>query len=94
MLEICQLCERAVYHLTVHHLFPKSQGRRAGRKIYELPTVCLCRACHRQLHTLFSNKELARELDSPEKLKAHPAMEKFLAWVKKQDPNKKIKVRR
>ena len=94
MSEICELCERTVDHLTVHHLFPKSQGRRAGRKVQELPTVRVCRACHRQLHALFSNKELARELDSIEKLKVHPAMQKFLAWIKKQDPNKKIKVRR
>ena len=92
MAEVCELCERPVDALTTHHLFPKSQGRRAGRKVQELPTVRTCRACHRQLHTLFSNKELARELDSLEKLKAHPAMEKFLTWVKKQDPNKKIKV--
>lgn len=94
MSQACELCERVVESVTVHHLFPKSQGRRAGRKIYELPTVHVCRACHRQLHALFSNKELARELDSLEKLKAHPAIDKFLNWVKKQDPNKKIKVRR
>lgn len=94
MSQVCELCERVVDSVTVHHLFPKSQGRRAGRKIYQLPTVQVCRACHRQLHALFSNKDLARELDSLEKLKAHPAMEKFLSWVKKQDPNKKIKVRR
>jgi hypothetical protein len=62
--------------------------------LHQLPTVRVCRACHRQLHALFSNKELASELDSLEKLKAHPAMQKFLNWVKKQDPNKKIKVRR
>jgi hypothetical protein len=94
MCEICELCERAVDSLTLHHLFPKSQGRRTGLKIHQLPTVRLCRACHRQLHALFSNQDLARELDSLEKLKANPAMEKFLSWVKKQDPNKKIKVRR
>lgn len=94
MTEICELCERTVDSLTVHHLFPKSQGKRAGRKIHELPTMRTCRACHRQLHALFSNKQLASELDSLDKLKAHPAMEKFLSWVKKQDPNKKIKVRR
>jgi ATP-dependent protease Clp ATPase subunit len=93
MPENCELCGRMVDALTEHHLYPKSQGRRAGRKIVELPTVRVCRACHRQIHALFSNKQLARELDSVEKLRAHPEMEKFLEWVRKQDPNKRIKVR-
>lgn len=93
-MENCELCERMVDALTVHHLYPKSQGRRAGKKLQQLPTMRTCRACHRQIHALFSNKELARELDSIEKLRAHPAMEKFLTWVKKQDPNKRIKVSR
>jgi len=90
----CQLCERAVARLTVHHLVPVSQGRRAGKKSIELPTALVCGACHRQLHTLFSNRNLARELDTLDKLKAAPEMERFLKWVKKQDPNKLIRVRR
>ena len=30
MPETCELCGRAVKALTEHHLYPKSQGRRAG----------------------------------------------------------------
>lgn len=93
-MEVCELCGRAVASLTAHHLYPKSQGRRAGRKIAELPVVRVCRACHRQIHALFSNKQLAIELDSLDKLSAHPEIEKFLGWVRRQDPNKRIKVRR
>ena len=94
MSETCQLCGRAVEVLTAHHLYPKSQGRRAGRKIADLSTVRVCRACHRQIHTLFSNQELARQFDSLDALRAHPEMAKFLDWVRRQDPNKRIKVRR
>ena len=90
----CELCERAVARLTVHHLVPVSQGRRAGKKSTALPTALLCGACHRQLHSLFTNRELARELASLEELKATPQVQRFLRWVRKQDPNKFIRVRR
>jgi 5-methylcytosine-specific restriction endonuclease McrA len=86
----CQLCERPVGALTVHHLVPRSQVKQRR----PLPTALLCAACHRQLHTLFSNRQLARELASVEELKNHPKMQNFLCWIKKQDPNKRIKVRR
>jgi len=85
----CQLCERQVGKLTLHHLVPKSQ---AGKRAL-LPTAEICSACHRQLHTLYSNKRLAGELSSIEDLKSHPAMRRFLNWVRKQDPNRGIKVR-
>lgn len=86
----CQLCERAVGALTVHHLVPKSQARKGA----PLPTTNLCSACHRQLHALFPNCQLARELASLETLRQAPEMQKFLYWVRKQDANKRIKVRR
>jgi hypothetical protein len=86
----CQLCEREVGALTVHHLVPRSQAK----KRQALPTALLCAACHRQLHALFPNQQLARELSSVEELRDHPAIQNFLRWIKKQDPNKRIKVRR
>ena len=51
-------------------------------------------ACHRQLHVLFSNRDLKTRYASIEELRAAPEMQAFLRWVRKQDPNKKIKVRR
>lgn len=86
----CQLCERAVSALTVHHLVPKSQAKKGVL----LPTVNLCSACHRQLHALFPNHQLAHELASLETLRRAPEMQRFLHWVRKQDANKRIKVRR
>jgi 5-methylcytosine-specific restriction endonuclease McrA len=86
----CELCQRPVEHLTMHHLVPRSQGKKGEI----LPTALLCGACHRQLHALFSNKQLARELRSVEQLREAPEMQKFLAWVRRQDPNKRIRVRR
>ncbi|MHC5914288.1 MAG: hypothetical protein ACYTXE_25585 [Nostoc sp.] len=43
---------------------------------------------------MFDNKLLARELNTLEKLSNEPQMQKFLAWVGKQDPGKRIAVHR
>lgn len=90
----CQLCARAVANLTLHHLVPRSRGKKRGRKVYELPTAWLCPACHRQLHVLFSNRELEAEGATIEQLRRDPRVQKFLRWIRKQDPNKQIRVRR
>ena len=88
----CELCERPVGRLTVHHLVPRQKTRQKG--LDPGPTSNLCAACHRQIHTQFNNAYLAQELNSLTKLKADPQMQKFLAWVKKQDPHKRVKVDR
>jgi len=87
ILERCELCERAVANLTVHHLVPRSQSK----KKQVLPTAKLCPACHRQLHVLFSNHLLARSLSSLEEIKREPSMQRFLSWVRKQDPHKHVR---
>lgn len=86
----CQLCQRDLPSLTVHHLVPRSQGKRGQ----PLPTLLICSACHRQIHALFSNAELARDLNTRDKLVSHPAMERFLKWVRKQSPQTQVRVRR
>jgi hypothetical protein len=77
--------------LTLHHLVPRQQTKR--KKLEISPTVAICSACHRQIHALFDNKQLARELNTLEKLKNDPQLQKFIAWARKQTPNKKIAVR-
>lgn len=74
--------------LTVHHLVPKQRGGGRG------DTAELCPACHRQLHALFDNRHLAAELGSLEALRAHPDVRRFVRWVRRQDPNRRVKVRR
>lgn len=83
----CQLCEREVEHLTVHHLIPKERDGRFG------PRAELCAACHRQIHVLFDNSRLERELNCLERLRDEPEMRRFLSWIRKQDPHKRIRVR-
>jgi 5-methylcytosine-specific restriction endonuclease McrA len=90
----CSLCERVVPAVTRHHLFPKSVGRRKGRRIADLPTADLCPACHRQLHVLFDNQRLATQLDTVEALRSQPEVQRFLEWVRKQPVERAIRVRR
>lgn len=88
----CQLCDRELEKLTVHHLIPKQAVKR--QKADPGPTVDICTACHRQLHSFYSNNELAQNLNTIEKLKSEPKMSKFLQWLTKQNPHKKIKIHR
>ena len=78
--EICLLCDRPIPpdQRDAHHLVPKSKG---GRH-----TEALHRICHRQIHALFTETELAREYASVEALLGHPAMARFVAWVRTKPP--------
>ncbi|MBM7554096.1 hypothetical protein JOC33_003009 [Thalassobacillus pellis] len=58
------------------------------------PTVQLCGACHRQIHALFHNDELARFYHTVERIADHPDVERYLRWVRKQDPRKRILTRK
>lgn len=84
----CELCERAPLKTTVHHLLPRQYGGAEG------PTAHLCVACHKQIHALFTNEELAGFYHTLERLKDHPDMVKYLKWVKKQSPHKKITIKK
>ncbi|MBE9168466.1 HNH endonuclease [Pleurocapsales cyanobacterium LEGE 06147] len=87
----CELCQREMERLTVHHLIPRQAVKR--KKAEPGPTIDICSACHRQIHSLYSNNELAKYLNTLEKLRNEPKMQKFLAWIEKQKPNKRIRVR-
>ena len=76
-----------------HHLVPRSQGRRQGVKVQDLPTVSLCPACHKFLHRTFSNAELAGEYHSLDALLAHDAVRRFVAWLRTQPASKGVRVR-
>jgi len=70
------LCEREIppSQRDAHHLVPKSKG---GRQ-----TQFLHRVCHRQVHALLTETELASQYASVEALLAHPELQTFVTWVK------------
>lgn len=73
---ICPLCQRAIpdAQKDAHHLIPKSKG---GRH-----TEYLHRICHRQIHAVLTETELARQYNNLETLLAHPEIARFVSWVK------------
>jgi len=84
----CELCQREPEKFTVHHLVPRSRGGKFG------PKIQLCPTCHRQLHALFSEATLAKELQSLEKIRANPEMADYLSWARKQKGPTNFRVRR
>jgi hypothetical protein len=56
--------------------------------------IDICPPCHKQIHALFDNKRLATELNSLEQLRQRPELEKFLHWIRKQDPAKQVRTYR
>lgn len=84
----CALCKRKGVILTRHHLLPREEGGK------EEHIAMLCADCHKHIHALYTNKELALRLDTLDKLKNDPQMSKYLKFIKKQPPTKLIKVKK
>ena len=76
---VCPLCERPIPRgakASRHHLVPKLKGGAKGE------TVLLHQICHSTLHAHFSEAELARRLNTIETLRAEPALQGFLTWIR------------
>lgn len=83
----CELCKREQVEITVHHLTPKEMGGTF------LPTANLCIPCHKQIHALYTNGELAVRLNTIDLLRKDEKIAKFLKWIRKQ-PSTKIPLTR
>lgn len=77
---ICPLCERVIPddQQVQHHLVPKSKG---GKK-----TVCLHKICHDQIHSIFTDAQLAKKFSTIEAILEDPAVQTFVTWVKNKPP--------
>ncbi len=77
----CALCLRPVLPGTpqsLHHLVPKLRGGKGG------PTALMHQICHNEVHATASEAELARLWNTPAKLREHPRLAKFVAWIAKR----------
>lgn len=85
----CALCGREGVELTEHHLTPKEMGGTF------METALLCRACHRQIHALYTNEDLVRMgLTTIEALLTDPSVAAYLNYIRKQPPGVLPKVRK
>ena len=62
-----------------HHTVPKSKK---GRE-----TVPVHPICHKTIHTIFTNAELARFGDDRERLLENGELAKFVAWIENKPPD-------
>ena len=84
--DACELCARRA-PLTRHHLIPKALHdkpyvqKRFARSERITATLWVCRACHNQIHRLFSEKELALCFNSREALLSDARLRTFVDWL-------------
>ncbi|MGR3541649.1 MAG: HNH endonuclease [Hasllibacter sp.] len=80
----CPLCLRPIppgARQSLHHLIPKLRGGKGG------PTVLVHQICHNEVHAALTETELARDWNTPEKLRTHPALAPFFEWVRRRPPD-------
>lgn len=85
----CALCEREIVEGlgSEHHLVPRDNGGNHGACVF------LHEICHKHLHALFGNKDLAKRLYTIEKLKEHKDIQRFLVWISDKPPEFNTKIR-
>ena len=86
---VCELCKReGVPKVTEHHLIPREEGGNDGEVAW------LCESCHKQIHALYTNKELAIRLNTLNSLENDENIIKYLKYIRKQDPSKKVRIKK
>ena len=78
---LCPLCDRVMVpgpSLDRHHPHPRSHGGS--------DTVTMHKICHRAIHAMLSERELADGFSDFARLRAHPPLVAFIAWVRKRPP--------
>jgi hypothetical protein len=86
-LEPCTLCGRPLgARVEWHHLVPKSEGGRETAPVHPI--------CHRTIHALVPNTQLARRYADPATLRGREDMQRFLRWIADKPPDFQAPVRR
>uniref|UniRef100_K3WIG1 Tudor domain-containing protein n=1 Tax=Globisporangium ultimum (strain ATCC 200006 / CBS 805.95 / DAOM BR144) TaxID=431595 RepID=K3WIG1_GLOUD len=84
---LCEMCERPM-NLTAHHLIPRVTHPTYLKKGYtkEFLSTCImiCRACHSKIHSTESERTLAHEYNTLDKIMAHPEILRWVQYARKQ----------
>jgi len=82
----CPLCKRdADDTMSDHHLIPKCKK---GKE-----TVSIHQVCHDAIHSNIPNNSLVSDYNTIEKLLNHPAIIKYIKWIKNKPANFYIKTK-
>jgi len=87
-MNVCELCGREEVETTVHHLLPKEMGGTFGE------TADLCIPCHKQIHALYTNQEIAVRLPTLRELRQDEKLARFIKWIRKQPATKIMKIKK
>jgi hypothetical protein len=96
----CELCGREVSEVTKHHLIPRARHKnKKNKKDFTRDEVRgrlidLCGPCHKQVHTVLTNKELERHYNTLEALRSHPDIMQFCAWLARRPEGIFVRSRR
>jgi hypothetical protein len=77
----CPICNRDMVSgpsIDKHHLVPKCKGGRITEYMHKI--------CHRKIHSIWTEKELAETYNEASVIIEHEEMQKFIKWVKNKDP--------
>jgi hypothetical protein len=77
----CPVCGRMMMagpSVDRHHWMPKTEGGRESDFIHMV--------CHRMIHRVLSEQDLATAYGDPAAVRAHPEIARFVTWVRKQPP--------
>lgn len=76
----CPLCGRQLgARVEAHHLIPRTYK---GTEIVDLHPIC-----HRKIHSLFTERELRDHFHTAERLREHPDIATFVAWIAGKHPD-------
>ena len=84
----CTLCRKKRL-LEFHHLIPRKIHRRTfyrrnfTRKELSIG-IWICRFCHKGLHKIYSEMELAKNFHDLERLRKDSKIQRHVTWAKKQ----------
>lgn len=85
----CSICQRESENESFfekHHLIPKSKK---GKMV-----IVVCHSCGDQLHLMFTNNELKKNLNTLEKISSNEKMKNWINWISTKPIEKTICMRR
>ena len=74
----CAICKREGKdsYFERHHLIPQAKSKSK--------VITVCRQCGDQLHLMFDNETLKRELNDIDRILSNELMTKYISWVRKK----------